>query len=151
MFGEKKVVVEVVEEVEEQEEEKTPKTANKSQTTKKGKATTATKASKNDKHPDMGTYGILEIEDIDVRNTPKTRVFGSGNVGITNMRCDVLIEGEWYVTAPISVVLLKKRDSDWRKENNSTLIRSGIHITEIEGYDGTNAEEFLGEKTVKED
>ena len=99
----------------------------------------------------MGTYGVVDIDSINVRNTPKSRVFASGNVGVTNLRCDVLIEGEWYVTAPISVVLLKKRDSDWRKENNSTLIRSGIHITEIEGYDGTNAEEFLGEKTVKED
>ena len=154
MFGTSKVVtelVDVVEEVEEQEEEKTPKATKKSKTTKKGKATTATKTSKDDKHPDMGTYGTLEIEDVDVRNTPKARIFASGNVGITNLRLDVLIEGEWVVTAPISVVLLKKRDAKWRKENDSKNLWSGWHITEFEGYDGTNVEDFLGEKTVKED
>ena len=109
----------------------------------------------NDTHIDMGVYGRFNTSDIELMSGSKFRVFASGNVGLTNARFRVKVGDEWLVFGPCNASFLTERDDQWRKDNNSTNNRSGLKVSELDGYelddDGeSNIQDLLGEKKVKE-
>ena len=119
----------------------------------KNKAKAVTVA--NDTHIDMGVYGRFNTSDIELMSGSKFRVFASGNVGLTNARFRVKVGDEWLVFGPCNASFLTERDDQWRKDNNSTNNRSGLKVSELDGYelddDGeSNIQDLLGEKKIKE-
>ena len=109
----------------------------------------------NDTHIDMGVYGRFNTSDIELMSGSKFRVFASGNVGLTNARFRVKVGDEWLVFGPCNASFLTERDDQWRKDNNSTNNRSGLKVSELDGYelddDGeSNIQDLLGEKKIKE-
>ena len=109
----------------------------------------------NDTHIDMGVYGRFNTSDIELMSGSKFRVFASGNVGLTNARFKVKVGDEWLVFGPCNASFLTERDDEWRKNNNSTNNRSGLKVSELDGYelddDGeSNIQDLLGEKKIKE-
>ena len=109
----------------------------------------------NDTHIDMGVYGRFNTSDIELMSGSKFRIFASGNVGLTNARFKVKVGDEWLVFGPCNASFLTERDDQWRKDNNSTNNRSGLKVSELDGYelddDGeSNIQDLLGEKKIKE-
>ena len=109
----------------------------------------------NDTHIDMGVYGRFNTSDIELMSGSKFRVFASGNVGLTNARFRVKVGDEWLVFGPCNASFLTERDDQWRKDNASTNNRSGLKVSELDGYelddDGeSNIQDLLGEKKIKE-